>query len=163
MFVFAVLIYVRVNHGLPAKMEIEISANSAAWKLNQYILFSLTHTHGHCTCLTVQQWSVQRTNNRPWIPTGTAGKCQKPLARGRTEDPLLRSVAERRRGKRTQVGKTYDLTFQEVHKRNAPDIRRHRAKKYTIHSWERSHVHVHWGRACASHFADPRSAHMDRR
>lgn len=44
MFVFAVLIYVRVNHGLPAKMELEISANSAAWKLNQYMLFSLTHT-----------------------------------------------------------------------------------------------------------------------
>lgn len=44
MFVFAVLIYVRVIHGLPAKMETEISANSAAWKLHQYMLFSLTHT-----------------------------------------------------------------------------------------------------------------------
>lgn len=44
MYVFAVLIYVRVIHGLPAKMEVEISANSAAWKLNQYMLFSLTYT-----------------------------------------------------------------------------------------------------------------------
>lgn len=84
------------------KMDMEIN-DTVLQNLNRYLLISLTYKR-HCTCLTNQQWSVQRANNWLCILTGTAAKCQKVLARTHRVVPRC-LPQQKRRDKLTQVGK----------------------------------------------------------
>lgn len=160
MYVFASYTCPNLCAGYPQsacrKKKIEVNANNAVQKLNRYTLLSLAYTRAlymfnnpKMECTKDKQLAVYPRRDSRKNVRNCRQSCHPPHRR----------AANRRRGKRTQVGKTYGISGSS--QLNATDIRPS-AHKSGKSSHGKGHMCTYTVAVLTPH-ADPWLAHMEPR